>query len=111
MNHARDQMARIIYALLLIGLVTGGITAVVGMVLAHLYAGDSDWPYREHFRFQYRTFWIGLLYYVIAGITTLALIGWLLLVIIALWWVARCVRGLISLADHQPPARLTHWGF
>lgn len=104
-------MARLIYALLLIGLITGGITSVVGVVLAHIYVKDAGWPYRAHFRFQYRTFWIGLLYYVIAGITTLALIGWLLVVIIVVWWVVRCVRGLTSLARGEPPAQPETWGF
>lgn len=111
MNEAREQMARLIYALLLIGLVTGGITSVVGVVLAHIHASDADWPYRDHFRFQYRTFWIGLLYYAIAGITTLALIGWLLLAVIVAWWIVRCVRGLASLARGEPPTRPETWGF
>ena len=46
----------------------------------------------------------------VAGIT-LALIGWLLLVIIVIWWIVRCVRGLNSLANGEPPSNLTTWGF
>ena len=52
-----------------------------------------------------------MLYNLIAGITTLALIGWLLLVIIVIWWIVRCVRGLNSLANGEPPSNLTTWGF
>ncbi len=78
----RSQLVRINYALLLIGLITGGVPAVVAVVIAHLQAPDAPEPHQAHFRFQYRTFWIGLLYNLIAGVTTLALIGWLLLVII-----------------------------
>ncbi|KXJ44392.1 MAG: hypothetical protein HUJ15_07380 [Alcanivorax sp.] len=107
----RSQLVRINYALLLIGLLTGGVTALVGAVIAHLQAPDAPEPHQAHFRFQYRTFWIGLLYNLIAGITTLALIGWLLLVIIVIWWIVRCVRGLNSLANGEPPSNLTTWGF
>ncbi|GAA5133022.1 hypothetical protein GCM10023339_68110 [Alloalcanivorax gelatiniphagus] len=104
-------MLRVVYALLLIGLLTGGLTALVGAVIAHLNAPEAREPERSHYRFQYRTFWIGLLYYLIAGVTTLALIGWLLLVIIMVWWVVRCVRGLRDVARDRAPANLTTWGF
>jgi len=105
------QLVRVSYALLLIGLFTGGVTALVGAVIAHMQAPDAPEPHKAHYRFQYRTFWIGLLYNLIAGITTLALIGWLLLVIIVIWWIVRCVRGLNSLANGRPPGNLTTWGF
>ena len=104
-------LARAVYVLHLVGLITGGLTAIAGVIIAHLNAGEAPPPLREHFRFQYRTFWIGLLYNLIAGITTLALIGWLLLVIIVIWWIVRCVRGLNSLANGEPPSNLTTWGF
>ena len=56
---SRTSLVRIIYVLHLVGLITGGITAIAGVILAHLNAGDAPPPLREHFRFQYRTFWIG----------------------------------------------------
>jgi uncharacterized membrane protein len=110
-NEQSRQLLRVVYALLLIGLLTGGVTALVGAVIAHLNAPEAGEPERSHYRFQYRTFWIGLLYYLIAGITTLALIGWLLLVVIGVWWLVRCIHGLRSLGRGQPPANLTTWGF
>ena len=111
MNEQSRQLLRVVYALLLIGLLTGGVTALVGAVIAHLNAPEAGEPECSHYRFQYRTFWIGLLYYLIAGITTLALIGWLLLVVIGVWWLVRCIRGPRSLGRGQPPANLTTWGF
>ena len=38
----RSQLVRINYALLLIGLLTGGVTALVGAVIAHLQAPYAD---------------------------------------------------------------------
>lgn len=111
MSDASPTLARVVYALLLVGLITGGVTALVGALIAHFHAGDAPAPLREHFRFQYRTFWIGLLYNIVAGITTLALIGWLLFAVIFAWWVVRCARGLASLARGQAPANPATWGF
>ncbi|MGB1466875.1 MAG: DUF4870 family protein [Alcanivorax nanhaiticus] len=108
---SRANMARAVYVLYLVGLITGGITAIAGVIIAHLYAGEAPAPLREHFRFQYRTFWIGLLYSIIAGITTLAFIGWLLMVLITLWWIVRCARGLSTLNRDIAPRNVDGWGF
>ena len=108
---SQTSLVRIIYVLHLVGLITGGITAIAGVILAHLNAGDAPPPLREHFRFQYRTFWIGLLYSVIAGITTLAFIGWLVMVFATAWWIIRCARGLTALNRDVAPARVDSWGF
>lgn len=110
-NTSTASLARVVYVLHLVGLITGGLTAIVGVIIAHLNAGDASPPLREHFRFQYRTFWIGLLYWFIAGITTLALIGWLLMVVITIWWIVRCARGLSALNRNQPPGKIDTWGF
>lgn len=111
MSEASPALVRVVYALLLVGLISGGVTALVGALIAHFYAGQAPWPLREHFRFQYRTFWIGLLYNLIAGITALAMIGWLLFMVTFVWWLVRCVRGLTSLGRQQAPDNLTTWGF
>lgn len=106
-----NSLARIVYVLYLVGLITGGLTAIPGVIIAHLKAGECPPPLREHFRFQYRTFWMGLLYMFIASITTLALIGWLLMLVIFVWWIVRCARGLSTLNRDQPPAKVDSWGF
>lgn len=106
-----SSMARIVYVLHLVGVLTGGLTAVIGVIFAHLYAGQAPSPLRDHFRFQYRTFWIGLLYNLIAGIVVLAFFNWLLMLAIALWWVVRCVRGLSALERGEPPVRIDSFGF
>ncbi len=61
-------MALSVYILYLIGYLTG-FTALVGVIIAHVKAPSSDEVLRSHYRFQIRTFWIGLLY---------LLVGWLL---------------------------------
>ncbi|ASK35577.1 hypothetical protein CEK62_14920 [Alcanivorax sp. N3-2A] len=111
MNQTSPALVRVGYILLLTAPITGGVTGLIGAAVAHVYAGQALPPLRQHLRFQYRTFWIGLFYNLIAGVTTLALIGWLLFAVIFIWWVVRCVRGLISLARDRAPDNLTTWGF
>ncbi len=86
-------MAKIVYVLYLIGLVTG-ITILVGVVMAYIYKDESPEWLRTHYERQIRLFWIGLLYCIIAGILIFVLIGFLLYLVIAIWWIVRCVKGL-----------------
>ncbi|HEY6104626.1 MAG TPA: hypothetical protein VIV59_01495, partial [Anaeromyxobacteraceae bacterium] len=55
-----ENVAKVVYVLYLVSLVTG-VTALVGVVMAYVYQGDApDWL-KTHYRFQIRTFWLGLL--------------------------------------------------
>jgi uncharacterized membrane protein len=104
------DMAKIVYVLYLIGIVTG-ITILVGVVMAYIYKDESpDWL-RTHYESQIRLFWIGLLYCVIAGILTAILIGLLLFVVIAVWWIIRCVKGLKYLDQRAAYPDYQSWTF
>jgi uncharacterized membrane protein len=85
--------AKIIYVLYLAGFVSG-FTPLIGLVMAYMGRGEGpDWL-DDHYRWQIRTFWIGVLYSVIAGILTMVVIGFVLYVAIAVWWIVRCIKGL-----------------
>ena len=57
-------LALSVYVLYLLGFFTG-LTAVVGLIIASMQVDRADPVSRSHFRFQIRTFWIGLLYLVV----------------------------------------------
>jgi uncharacterized membrane protein len=87
------NMAKVIYVLYLIGLVAG-VTAIVGVVMAYVYRDNApDWL-KTHYDLQIRTFWMALLYALISGVLSLILIGLLLFIVLAIWWIVRCVKGL-----------------
>jgi uncharacterized membrane protein len=67
-----------VYILYLVGFFNG-ITALAGVIIAYMQVGRSDQISQSHFRFQIRTFWIGLLYLVVGWITTFVFIGVLIL--------------------------------
>lgn len=107
---ANTDMAKIIYVLYLVGLITG-LTAIIGVVMAYIYQdGAPEWL-RTHYRFQIRTFWIMFLYAIISTILTFVLIGMLLFLVLAVWWIVRCVKGLKYLDQRAPYPNVEGWGF
>jgi uncharacterized membrane protein len=105
---ASTDIAKIVYVLYLIGLFTA-VTAVIGVVIAYIYRDDApDWL-KTHYEFQIRTFWIGLLYFIIAGILCAILIGFLLLAAVAVWWIVRCAKGLKYVDQRAAYPNYTTW--
>jgi len=88
-----------------------GITNIVGVVMAYINKDDGpDWL-RSHYRYQIRTFWIGVLYGIISGILCLIFIGFLLLVVLLAWFIVRCVKGLKYIELKAEVPNVEGWGF
>jgi len=88
------QMAMVIYILYLI---PAGVTHIVGLVLAYINRDTApDWL-KSHYTLQIRTFWIGLLYFVIACALVVIVIGIPLIFAVWLWFIVRCALGLSRL--------------
>jgi uncharacterized membrane protein len=88
-----------------------GITALVGVIIAHVEVGKADPLLRSHYQFQIRTFWIGLLYLAIGIILCMVVVG----VFVLLWWfiwtLVRCIKGVLALNEGKPVERPTSWMF
>ena len=113
----------IIYGLYLAAFLTGGLTAIAGVIMAYVVMGSAPAWARTHYRFQIWTFWIGLLlllalvpfliFWVLTGALTLIVgIGFLILATSVLvvaapfvWFVARCAVGLSYAVQSQPYPR------
>jgi uncharacterized membrane protein len=105
---AAASNAQIIYILYLVSLVVG-VTSIVGVIMAYVYRGEApDWL-RSHYRFQIRTFWIGLLYVVLGMLLSVVLIGFLLLLFWLIWLILRCVKGMQQLERREPIADIETW--
>jgi uncharacterized membrane protein len=102
--------ARIVYILYLVGLAVG-ITAVVGLVMAYMnHDAAPDWL-KTHYRYQIRTFWIGVVYGIVSSILVVKLIGVVLLAVLVIWWIVRCVKGLKALETKAAIENPARWGF
>jgi len=107
---AAKTKAVIVYGLYLLALL-GGLTGVVGLVMAYVFKSDApDWL-QSHYSFMIRTFWIGFLYYVISGVLCFVLIGFPLLFATTVWWIVRCVQGLDLATKNRPVPRPQSWLF
>ena len=62
-----DQQLVLIVYLLYFAAYIFGITALIGVIIAHTKWPDTGPPLRSHYQFQIRTFWIGLLYLVVGA--------------------------------------------
>jgi uncharacterized membrane protein len=98
----------IIYVLYLVTLISG-ITAVIGVIMAYIYRDGAPAWLRTHYEWQIRTFWLGVLYGLIAGILCTILIGFVLLFVVAIWWIIRCVKGLRYLDRREPYPDYQNW--
>ncbi|MFO8044263.1 MAG: hypothetical protein R6U30_00135 [Halomonas sp.] len=103
-------MPMVVYALYLISFVVG-FTSVIGVVIAYVYRGKGPAWLDEHYRYQIRTFWIGLLYATIATLLVLVAIGVPLLIALAVWLIVRCVKGFRSLQEKRAPNNVDTWLF
>jgi uncharacterized membrane protein len=99
---------RLVYFLYLSSLVLG-ITALIGVVIAYLNRGEAQPWAQSHYTYQIRTFWIGLLYSVIAAILMTVLIGFLVMLAVLVWFIVRCVKGLQASSRGEPIANPKSW--
>ncbi len=117
-------IAHVVYALHTLSLVIGALGAatvigafvfgwpsIIAVIINYVKRGDARGTWVEsHFRWQIRTFWFALLWFVVVGLVSLllapVLIGfatWAIgLVVLAVWAVYRIARGWLNLKDGRP---------
>jgi uncharacterized membrane protein len=104
------DVALAVYILYFLGYFTV-ITAVIGVIMAHVQVDTADPVLATHYRFQIRTFWIGLLYIVIGTILSLIVIGAAVLLWWFFWSLARSIKGVLALNERRPIANPNSWMF
>jgi uncharacterized membrane protein len=110
MDAKAASSCNLVYILYLASLIVG-ITGLIGLVMAYLNRGQAPDAIKTHYQFQIRTFWIGLLFAVIGGVTTVIFIGFVILVLFLIWWIVRCVKGMQYLGRGQAYPKPTTWLF
>lgn len=100
---------QLVYILYLVSLATV-ITLIIGMVMAYMNRGNSSEPWIDNlYTYAIRTFWMGLLYGFISAITTIIIIGFVLMFLTAVWFVIRCIKGLQAAGRKEPIRNLETW--
>lgn len=100
------------YIVFAVGLFTGGLVSIAGLVMAYIKRDDyKNSSYESHVTYLIRTFWIGLLYGFISFILTIVGIGVILGILTSIWYVIRVVKGFITFYDDKPIQDPETWLF
>lgn len=103
------KLAIIVYILFFAGYFFGGLTNIVGVIMAHMKASDSSPVYQSHLRYQIRTFWVGLLFGIIGVLLLAVKIGILILLIVGIWTLVRNIKGFVRVLDGRPIDKPATW--
>lgn len=104
------DMLLVTYVAFLLGLITAGFGAIVGVVIAYLKRPEVAGTWREsHYTWLIRTFWIGLLFSAIGGITALFFIGFLVFIATFVWFIIRLVKGWMAYSNEEAIQNPDDW--
>lgn len=105
--HPGKENVTLIYVLYLAGLVPafGVVPIIVGFVMALLNRRNSTGLWASHYEYQYRQAISGLALLVASVILITVIIGFAGLVLVAVWWILRSVKGLQTACRYEPIAR------
>ncbi len=107
---SNSNLAVVVYILYFLAYFTG-ITAIAGVIVAHVQVGSSDPMLQTHYRFQIRTFWIGLLYLVVGTVLAMVVVGIFVLFWWFIWSLVRNIKGILALNENRPIANPESWMF
>ena len=105
---AEGETAKVVYILYLVSLIVG-LTSIVGLIMAYVNRDDAPEWVRSHYRFQIRTFWIGLLYGALSLLTMILIVGIFFGLFTFVWWIIRCAKGLKQLGRGEPYENPATW--
>ena len=100
------------YVLYLAGLVPafGAVPLIVGFAFALINRPKAAGVWADHYTFQVRSAGIGLLYAIVSAVLVLAFgLGIILLLLTAVWWIVRAIRGLMAASRGETVADPRTW--
>ncbi len=95
--------ALIVWGLYVASFFTGGLTAIIGVIISYLKRSElAGTPFESHMTYAIRTFWISLIGYLIGSVLLFVLVGVVVLIAVFIWQIYRTIRGIIRALDSQP---------
>jgi uncharacterized membrane protein len=80
-----------------------GFTAIVGVVINYVKRDDARGTLLEnHFDWQIRTFWWGVLWVVVGTALALIVVGFAVLFVAWVWMIYRVAKGWLKLNENKP---------
>jgi len=100
-NEAK-KLTMIIYALYAASFLVG-VTSIFAIIINYIKKDEmAGTVFESHFRWQMRTFWFGLLWAVLGVILAFVIVGFVVLLVDAIWIIYRIAKGWLSLNENKP---------
>jgi uncharacterized membrane protein len=97
------QVTLVVYILQALGYLTGGLTAIVAIIVNYTKKEDvAGTLYESHFNWQIRTFWWGLVWGVVGFVLMFVVVGFFVWFAAWIWMIYRVVKGWLKLTENQP---------
>ena len=110
----KAKNVKLIYILYLVNIVVP-FCGLVGLIMAYVNKADAPEWLQSHYQFIIRTFWISLLYGLIAviliALVITSIIGFPMLLFVLVWLIVRCVKAMGLVDQGQPHPNPTGWLF
>jgi uncharacterized membrane protein len=105
--HALSLLIGITTAATVVGAFVFGVPSIIAVVINYLKRQEAEGTFvASHFRWQIRTFWFALLWFVAAGLLFATFVGiplaFAIFIGVAIWLIYRIVRGWLALRDRRP---------
>ncbi len=96
------NIAMLVYALQAVSFLFV-ITFVIAVMVNYIKRDDVRGTWLEsHFRWQIRTFWFSLPWFLLGVLTYVFIIGWAIIGVTVLWLIYRILKGWLNLYDNKP---------
>lgn len=94
--------ALIAYALMVLGILSGGIFSLMGLIWAYIKRGDAAGSiYHSHFQNIISTFWISVVLSIVGVLLWFFGIGVFIFIFVAIFNIYRIAKGLIKTIDRK----------
>ena len=105
--HALSLLIGVTTAVTIVGAFVFGLPSIIAVVINYLKREEARGTFLEsHFRWQIRTFWFALLWFMVGAMLLATFIGIPLALVIffadGIWAIYRIARGWLALRDRKP---------
>ncbi|WP_341236733.1 hypothetical protein [uncultured Limnobacter sp.] len=90
------------YVLGAVGIFTAFIPILIALIICYVKRGEATGTiYYSHYDWLISTFWIGMFWFVVAMITMVFGVGFIVYGILSLWLLYRFVKGLLRFSERK----------
>jgi len=102
-ENSKVTTIRIIYILFIVSYFTGGLAALVGVIMAYVNCSSANPFEKEHFNYLIKLFWISFVVMIVAAITWVFVIGMIIGIAWFIWSLIKIIKGMTRLGEGKLP--------